>query len=916
MNSSSLRCFFDATIMALERGTSMKCNVLMTVCLLFFLLLSQAGAQSMPLLTDPIKVREVERMSNRLDMTLAQQESLLGVYDTYLEDFARVRVGAIKDFEDDLAEAAETFGFMQFKIPERAMVESLIRKAQRAIRAIHNSDKLFFEEVSGMLTEKQRIELGRIQIARELEAYKLFIVEMLGGLNKGARSQLRTMFNRLEIESNVEIDELLDTYDQRYLREVKEGFDAVVETVRLILDQIDELNVRGLDRQALMMRFMADPDAIEDLKRRGEILLKPLVDQAYELSQLNWKTWIRLDSLLDKENAYKLQELYFGKSFRDAVRGGNNIHRSIDRAIELSSISEGQRIDLQELRKTFQSKWPNLTEKHAEVLEKSRQKQTIAMMSGDAISGFEEQLSTLKDSRRDYVTKMESRIDSILGKDIMAQLRNDDQKNQPSYLPSSVLAKDGAVSIETDGDTTEVQVVIGSTSGVELSEEEMQAIIAEAEANGGGEIIIINSGESTGGSHVVVGQEIDISELEINFEEIEVIGEPITQKLKLYGSATIPQPIAPTFSERAAVVLELDDSGVLIIEAVYNEYREKYDEAYQTIARGSKKIHDDKTLSGGERMRKNNEISKTAADAVATLDTALFDDLVAVTALHREDANVKMLENHRNRQRLSAPDDPFGWRGGEGDTIDLVGLYVMSSDSDALQVGLSQKSIDSIRAAMHGYHEQVASQHKQYVQATYDLSHLQDAMWLMEEKEREPAMVESVQRRWRDAFTNVRDAKRSLLLANQTVMEKLLKDVPEIDFWKVRMEFVKKAYPDVFDKGTDSTSMLTVATAIQSLDATQKSALDSLITTYRYDYWNLCEAMIENHQSNATASSSEGLMGKEDVHRQLRLETLRFQRKELNDRIRMRLRMVLTQDQIKNVPGLRPSVSTAKEWNW
>ncbi len=84
MNSSSLRCFFDATIIALERGTYMKCNMLTTVCLLFFSLLSQAGAQSMPLLTDPIKVREVERMSNRLDMTLAQQEALLGVYDTLI----------------------------------------------------------------------------------------------------------------------------------------------------------------------------------------------------------------------------------------------------------------------------------------------------------------------------------------------------------------------------------------------------------------------------------------------------------------------------------------------------------------------------------------------------------------------------------------------------------------------------------------------------------------------------------------------------------------------------------------------------------------------------------------------------------------------------------------------------------------
>ena len=110
--------------------------------------------------------------------------------------------------------------------------------------------------------------------------------------------------------------------------------------------------------------------------------------------------------------------------------------------------------------------------------------------------------------------------------------------------------------------------------------------------------------------------------------------------------------------------------------------------------------------------------------------------------------------------------------------------------------------------------------------------------------------------------------------------------------------------------------MLNAASAIQSLDQSQKSKLESLESTYRYDYWNLCEAMIENHQSNASAKGGEGFMNKEDIHRAVSLETLRFKRRELNDRIRMRLRMVLNEDQIKDVPGLRPSVSTVKEWSW
>lgn len=864
-----------------------------------------AIAQSIPLLTDPIKVREVELMSNRLDMTLAQQEALLGVYDTYLEDFSRVRQGEIKAFEDGIAEAAETFGFMRFKIPERAMIEDLIRKAERAIRAIHRSDNLFFEEVTGMLSEKQRIELKRIQIARELEAYQIIVIEMLGQLNNGARSQLRTLYNQLGSEPTVEINDLLDTYDLRYLKESKEGFEAVISTIRIILDQIDELGIRGMDQQALMMRFMSDPEAIEDLKRRGEILLKPLVDQAYAMSQLNWKTWNRLDSLLEEEDSQQLQDWYFGKSFRDSIRGGNKISKNLVRSLELTSINEGQRIDLEELQKSFHSKWPRMTENHAEVLEKSREKQTIAMMSGEVSSGFEEQLKTLDNTRRDYITKMTSRIESILGKEIVAKLNGDNAKFD-NPIPNGVTVKSLSDSNETgDSNAVEVQVVVGSTDGRELTAEEIE------ELKKSGHIQTVELQNENGEWVDDQGQSVEIRT--IDSSDSKGVFEVTPQ---LFGGTTIPKPISPSFPQRAAVVLDFDDSGVTIIEAVYNEYREKYDEQYRIIANDSKKIIDDESLSRAERMRKNNDLSKRATDAVASLDTALFDDLVAVTSLKREDVNVKMLEHHRNRQRMSAPDNPWGWRGGEGDTIDLVGLYVMSKESDTLQEGISNDSVIAIRTAMQGYHKQVSTPHAEYVEATYNMAHLQDAMMLMEESDAGQGVADSIRKRWLAAFAAVRDSKRALMLANQDVMDTLLEHVPESDFWKVRMEFVQKAYPDVFKKSSDITSMLTAANAIQNLNPTQKSTLETLVSTYRNEYWEICEQMIQNHQSNARASTGEGMMDKEEIHRKLQLETLRFQRKELNDLMQMRLRMVLNEEQVKDVPGLRPTVATGKEWNW
>jgi hypothetical protein len=812
------------------------------------------NAQGIPVLTDPIKVRELELMSNKLDLTSPQREAILDVYDRYLVNFNDVLEGEIADLENGLTDAVKTLGFMRFSIPERDMVEGLMKLTKRAMAAIHRSDTIFLDELAGMLTQKQSAELARQRIERELKAYNIFTTQLLGELNRGARSNLRNMYGQLNVDSTQEVEEILDKYNQRYLSEVKQSFNSIFETIESILDQIDELGIREMDQQTMMMHFMGDEAALDDLKSRGDVLLQPLVKQAYDISQLNWSTWRKLDAILDEENARKLQGYYFKRSFRDAVRGGSKIEGYLDKALSLKELADWQKQELLDAQEDFRSKWKKRSRSYADILEKSRKVLNIAIMSGEIATEFDEKLDKREEDTKQFVDATESKINGILGIDLVAKLK-DSKNNQGT--------------IELTSGTTVIVNNDGTSAGVQVTEENK----------------------------------------DVNNQTV------IVDEVKLYGGAEIPKPIAPSFPERASSVLELDENGTMIISAVYDEYREQYEVANENISSQSKAINDDKELSQGARLRSIGTASKEAAESVAVLDTIFFDDLAAITGLERFDINLKMLENHRERQRTAAPDDPFGWRGGEGDTIDLVGLYVMSNKSDELQNGLEEESIKAVLNAMQGYHDNIHVAHNNYVKAMYNLNHLQDAMWLMEDSEQNQRVAEKMQNRWRDAFLDVSTSKKALLLANQNVMESLLSSVSETDYWRVRTEFVKKAYPDILKKDADLTTMLTAAIAIPSIDKTQASQLKELATSYRSDYWNLCEAMIKNHQENATSKSDGEFLNKEDMHRQLRLERLRFQRKELNDRIRMRLRMVLNEDQIKDVPGLRPSVAAVNEWN-
>ena len=234
---------------------------------------SRLYGQALPMLTDPLKVREIEVLSEKLELTTVQLESMIEVYDRYLVDFARVRNGDVKTFEDSMTSAAEEFGFMSFKIPEREQVETLITQGQKAIKSIHRVDRLFFDEIAGMLTEKQQRIMQRLQVEREVEAYSLIAMNLIGELNNGARVHITELYNWVDVEESEEVDLILETYEKRYLKLAVDTYDELVTTIRLVLDMVDELGIRGLDQQALMMKFMTE-EAIEDLKIRGDILLK------------------------------------------------------------------------------------------------------------------------------------------------------------------------------------------------------------------------------------------------------------------------------------------------------------------------------------------------------------------------------------------------------------------------------------------------------------------------------------------------------------------------------------------------------------------------------------------------------------------------------------------------------------------
>jgi hypothetical protein len=788
---------------------------------------------------DPLKITQIERYSERLDLTNAQKESLLHSYDQYLLEFEHARNTEIQKFEDLVTTFAEEYGFMQFQIPERAQIDALVSAGRRAMKSIERVDNAFFDTITGMFTEKQQRELKRIRNERSLDAYRLLVLGMVSEMNKSARPNMTELFHHAVGEESTQNMDALELYEQRMIRHSEDTLDVLVDVISQALDMVDELGFREMEREELFMLFMEE-ERMVDFKARGEQLLAPIQKQAHEISLLNWKTWKTLDSQIAEEHRRPFALVYFGKGFRDPVRGYTKLDQRFEKALGLSELNEGQRQELLSLLGDYNARSLTLATKYAKILVQAWEYRTIDQQSSGT-TAYDEERGQAEAARQKLVDSTKSRLDGILGSFLLAILDDDVEKKKRSENGDVYYYED------SKSETGAVQV--------ELSE------------------------------HVQVN---------------------------LAGGVYIPKPMGAEFAKNIAKQLGLGVDGEEIVNALYAEYRDKYQSCYDVVQAQSKELDQETSLGLGPRLRKKEELTEQATQQVELLDVAFFDDLAVVTGFKRDDPKVKMFEQYRVRKRITATDSRFGWNRTPGKVLDLVQVFVI--DDEHLTV--SDESAKCLQRTMLSYHEQADELFREIAQAEFDMNHLSDALMIaneMEQSRNSAAMAAKMQDRWGEVFAAIRSSKQTLARTNQEIVTRLLNEVSNEDYWTLRNHFVKIAYPKVFSDTGKATTMLTAAEGISTLNPAQKGELSRLSEQYQAEYWNLCEQMIEMEEAEAMEETGEKMVSRTSIKRQIDGEKLRFERSELNDRIRMRLRMVLNEDQIKHVPGLRPTVTASAE---
>ena len=84
----------------------------------------------------------------------------------------------------------------------------------------------------------------------------------------------------------------------------------------------------------------------------------------------------------------------------------------------------------------------------------------------------------------------------------------------------------------------------------------------------------------------------------------------------------------------------------------------------------------------------------------------------------------------------------------------------------------------------------------------------------------------------------------------------------------------------------------------------QRQQLDEIADAFRTEYFRLSQRLVELRRQRDAGSPPMGIPSRDIIDREIELERLRFERDEVSARAKLRLRLVLTDEQLQRIPDL------------
>jgi hypothetical protein len=807
------------------------------------------------LVPDPISSKDLRVYAERLSLTSEQRLALSELHVGYREKYRELRYGEIQDLFGRLE------GFEPMKMPAVKEVKEVIDQRRRILSAIEDLDRGFFEEVQAVLTEEQLERIPRILRAREKQRYTLPFYGELGNID------LIELLDEMEMtaEELAAMDSVLEQYEIASTASARDFHDELIHVVTAMLKKLEELGINE-DSFSNPLGMMATITAVDvALKETGKDLQAAVVKQRQDTERY----MRQMGEVLPAGRAEALEQAYLRSVYSQVYPDRQTTKPMFEAALALEDLSEAQRTTLTDLRDRFGEQHRRVSQEMREAVDERME----TIISVDP-TGWESHWRTTQELRKERSDLNEQMRGTI--KETLSEEQHDRAERQATRLASP-----------------------GHRIYSESARSSRESTVTFETADG---TVVTMDAEDLGDNATVVSVNGEIIELS---ESGEMAAEPEIDREQPVGMAHIG-PFTTSDINGMARLLRLDRQQKEAALALHDDYLDRFQELREEqeetlLSEPQRRMYDEE---GNVQISALDQMSRGRIEfreLVAEVDAEFLDEVewvlmpdqakrLEIARLHRQ-MSVFGDGNRRFYSSFSVP--------GLVNAIDLV--------SD---LALSDEEFDAALPVLKAY----ATGSVPYKSTAYEVSQEQQQLWqrVMAESEANTpgdwmAISEIVREKGKPLREQSDQARKSLLELQEKALADLRQVLPDSQVAPLLRSFYETAYPNVYPDPTLVDNVFDEAMGLRDLTTPQYESLQAAFDHYAEEHSRACGQMIEAARGLQLAGENwfdPEAMRERGRHERM-LETLRFDRQELNALYRMRIEAILTPGQVGKMRTLR-----------
>lgn len=787
----------------------------------------------------------------------AEWETIESLHDDYREAFRQLREGDIETF------LTETRA-MQQAMPSKRTMEDFFRKYDRVNKRIEQIDGTLFDGIAVIVGDERRSGVDRARDARARQRFSAGMMGMSAGV--GGRADVAAIALEIELspEERAAIDPALVSYERSLTGLLRNLNEQTQKGFLQAFDEMEKLGLGGMSQDDLM----ADPERMQQVMEAMQAAFRSVGERsgkiAGDITELNGRTYRTVHGQLAGDDQRRFRVRYLRDAYPELSWSDQAIERIFRSALRLRSIDVDTKTRVQQVYDQWRQADDAIVDEGMRTLDDFNRNRSPFDFDPTVWESHNTTMQALYARRGELSTKSRNELQSLLGPETLQKL-------------TQFVSNEKNVSADPF------------------------SLVGDPEAD-----------------------EVAEFGVAVRAEPAEEIADPM-------WSGADPPAIGIGFVAVLADRLQLDPGGRAVLETLHGDYLKEWEEKVKPLFAEARAIqgriwrHDAGALPRPDQSAQNDWFARLgqATAAARSADDELFADaLKAIGDAHAKELAVARLERILDQSKTSGAVGFFGFPGVSERLVNVPEILKRAGlppEQEQAAIALIAEKAPALIEAQSKFAAQALDTQRRI----QDLSLRMQTMYQDSQPTEEGSTpsAESMRRIQELSMEMMRiQGENEALFARQAAELRAtyaaaIATLPESARPALELAYEEAAYPGIFRDELSAMPFIEKASGFSDLTADQRARIDALRSDYGAAYLEFCRRMIPAREEAGAATSKPEERFADQMRRGQEAAKVRFERDERSARAVSQLQRILTDDQLRRIPGLDAYENRAKARN-